>query len=438
MRNTPINYQIVSNIVEQSGLKPNISSSAIREVVRLVNNIEKATGEKFIRMEMGVPGLKVPDIMINAEIEALKNGVASVYPNIEGDEELKNQMSRFIKLFANIDIPPECCVPSVGAMQGALSLFLVASRLWKERSKILFIDPGFPVQKQQCVVLGIPYETFDVYGYRGDKLKEKIESYFKTNEFAAVIYSNPNNPSWISFNEKELEIIGTLATKYDVIVLEDLAYFGMDYRVDYSKPGVEPYQPTVARYTDNYIILFSSSKIFSFAGERVGTINVSPKLFNKRFPDLLRNFKKDIFGYALIYGSLYVSSAGVNHSAQKALAAILKASNDGDFNFVEYSKEYGERSKVIKKMMIENGFKIVYEMDEDEPVGNGFYYTFSYPRLSGDELLEELLYYGISAISLKITGSEHTEGMRGCVSQILPNQFETLRYRLEKFHEDHK
>lgn len=438
MKNTPINYQIVSKLVEESGLKPNISSSAIREIVKLVNNIENATGEKYIRMEMGVPNLQVPEIMINAEIDALKNGLAAIYPNIEGDSDLKTETARFFKLFANIDVEPQHCVPSVGSMQGAMANYLVISRLWKNRSKILFIDPGFPVQKQQCVVLGIPYETFDVYNYRGEKLREKLESFFKTNEFAAVIYSNPNNPTWINFTDKELKIIGELATKYDIIVLEDLAYFGMDYRYDYSQPGIEPFHPTVAHYTDNYVIMFSSSKIFSFAGERIGMIVVSPKIFNRQFPDLLRNFKKDSFGYALIYGALYSCSSGVNHTAQKGLAAVLKAVNDGKFNFVEYSKVYGERSKIVKKMMLDNGFKIVYDMDEDKTVGDGFYFTFSYPGLTGDELIEEMLYYGISAISLKITGSEHTEGMRACVSQILPEQYDILRYRLECFHNDHK
>lgn len=52
-----------------------------------------------------------------------------------------------------------------------------------KKDTILFIDPGFPVQKQQLVVMGQKYETFDVYDYRGDKLKEKLESYLKKEIF---------------------------------------------------------------------------------------------------------------------------------------------------------------------------------------------------------------------------------------------------------------
>jgi hypothetical protein len=140
----------------------------------------------------------------------------------------------------------------------------------------------------------------------------------------------------------------------------------------------------------------------------------------------------------MIYGSLYAISAGVSHSAQYALAAIFKAANDGKLDFVEEVKEYGEKAKIMKKIFTDNGFNIVYDKDEDEPIADGFYFTFSYPGYSGEELLNELIYYGISAISLAITGSERLEGIRACVSLVQRSQFPDLENRLKKFNEDHK
>ena len=133
--------------------------------------------------------------------------------------------------------------------------------------------------------MGQKYETFDVYDYRGDKLKEKLESYLKKGNISAVIYSNPNNPSWICLKDEELKIIGELATQYDVIVLEDLAYFAMDFRQDLSTPYHAPYQPSVAHYTDNYILLISGSKAFSYAGQRIGVSCISDKLYHRHIPD---------------------------------------------------------------------------------------------------------------------------------------------------------
>jgi hypothetical protein len=96
-------------------------------------------------------------------------------------------------------------------MQGTYASFMTVAQSDPKKNTILFIDPGFPVQKQQCVVMGANYETFDVYHFRGDKLGDKLESYLATGRIAAIVYSNPNNPAWICLTEEELRTIGTLA-----------------------------------------------------------------------------------------------------------------------------------------------------------------------------------------------------------------------------------
>lgn len=435
VQHTPIDSKIVGEQIALSNL-PDLGYASIREIVRLVNKIEQLTGEKFIRMEMGVPGLEPPEIGIEAEIAALHKGVASKYPMIEGVPELKRETMRFAKLFLNLDVKEEACIPCVGSMQGAMAAFMVANRSDQTKLGTLFIDPGFPVQKQQCRVLGHDFESFDVYDYRGEKLGPKLESYLSSGKISTLLYSNPNNPSWICFTEEELQTIGRLANKYDVIVIEDLAYFGMDFRKDYSHPGEEPYQPSVANYCDHWLLLISSSKAFSFAGERVGTMVISDQLFNRVYPDLKRYYTSDQFGYSMIYGALYALSSGVCHSAQYGLAAMLKAANDGQFNFVEMVKEYGRRAHDLKRIFVENGFSIVYDTDIDQPIADGFYFTLSYPGMTGSQLLESLLYYGVSAISLIITGSTRTEGLRACVSQIHPSLYPVLESRLRQFHKD--
>jgi hypothetical protein len=79
----------------------------------------------------------------------------------------------------------------------------------------------------------------------------------------------------------------------------------------------------------------------------------------------------------------------------------------------------------------------VYDRDIDEPIGDGFYFTISYPGMSGEELLMELLQYGVSAITLNITGSERKEGLRACVSMVRRDQFPALEERLRVFSLNH-
>jgi aspartate/methionine/tyrosine aminotransferase len=436
INNIPIPREVIDTVAEKSGI-PSPGNASIREIVHLANQLEKETGIRFIRMEMGVPGLKPPEIATQAETDALKRGVASVYPPIEGVGSLKAETSRFLKLFLDIDVNAAGCIPTCGSMQGSCAGFLTVNRTDRNKEGTLFIDPGFPVHKQQCRVLGHDYYSFDIYDYRGDKLKDKLKSYLDTGKISSLLYSNPNNPSWICLNEEELSVIGELANQYDVIVMEDLAYFGMDFRRDISKPGMPPFQHTVAKYTDNYILLISTSKVFSFAGQRMAMMAVSDKIFHRKYPDLLRYYSSDVLGHTIIYGALYALSAGASHSAQLAVASLLKATNDGVYSPFNEIRKYGEWASHMKELFIGNGFRIVYNMDMNVPIADGFYFTVSYPGLTGSQLLEELLRYGISAITLDITGSTRTEGLRICVSQFSNELIPVLAERLNRFGKDH-
>lgn len=426
-----IKKELVDSVFEQFG-ESDITRLSIREVGKLVAKIEEVSAEEFIHMEMGVPGLPASAIGVAAEKAALDLGLANSYPNIEGVQSVKNEIARFAKLFINLDVSPLNCVPTSGGMQGSFAALLAAGRTNPQKPYTLFIDPGFPVNKSQLHLLGLPFKSFDILNFRGEKLRQKLESYLVENNVCTITYSSPNNPSWISLSEEELQIIGELATKHDAIVVEDLAYFGMDFRKDYGKPGVEPYQPTVARYTENYILLLSASKIFSYAGQRIGMMITSEKLRTRKYPNLKNNFTSDVLGHFITYGVLYATTAGTAHTAQYALAAMLKAANDGSIDFVADLQPYREKARQMKEIFLKHGFYIVY-CDNDGDLADGFYFTIAYPGLRSAQLMKEFLYYGISAISLNITGSENVNGLRACVSFVRFDQIPLLDIRLRAF-----
>jgi len=425
----------IEDAFRHSGLN-SIGNASIRDIVKLVNDIERVSQVKFVRMEMGVPGLKPPEIATNAEIEALKNGVASKYPLMEGEPFLKKELSLFVKNFLDVDVDPIGCVPTAGSMQGAMAAFLSAARRDSTKDTVLFIDPGFPVQKTQLDILGLRWISFDIHDYRSELLHDKLESMLKDGNISMIVYSNPNNPTWICLDDAELSTIASLADRYGIIVLEDLAYLAMDFRVDYSEAGKPPFQASIAKYTDNYIILLSGSKIFSFAGQRIAGCILSDKVYSSVYPDLRRYFNYDVLGRAFIWGALYVLSSGTSHSAQYAFAAILKASNSGEYNFVSQLRVYGDRAKKMKAIFSANGFHLVYDHDKEKELADGFYFSIGYGGFTGDELVEELLYYGIGSISLITTGSSK-DGIRACVSQIGDEQMVLLEKRLADFHADH-
>ena len=433
MRPTPINKELIDNTIREHGIQ-DFAKATIREVKGVAAHAEKESGVDFIKMEMGIPGLPAAQVGVDAQIKSLQDGIAHSYPDIQGLPALKEAASEFVKAFIGVDINPEGCVPVCGSMQGTFASFLTCSQADKKKDTVLFIDPGFPVQKMQLQVQGTKYETFDVYNFRGEKLGPKLESYLTNGNICAIVYSNPNNPSWICMTDDELRTIGSLATKYDCIIMEDLAYFAMDFRRDI-RPFQKPYQPSVANYTDNYILLISGSKAFSYAGERIGVTCISDKLFHRHYHDLAERYEGLPFGPVFSTRMLYALSSGTSHSAQYAMAAMLKAAAEGKFDFRSEIKVYGDRAHKLKEIFTRHNFYIVYDKDLDQPIADGFYFTIGYPGMTSGELAHELMYYGVSAICLVTTGSEQ-EGLRVCTSFIRDEQYAALEERMAIFAEN--
>ena len=415
-----------------------LENATIGDVLLTAQRLQEKTGIPFIRMDQGSPGLPANKIGIEAEKKALEAGVGSQYPAAAGVPEVKQQASRFVKAFMDVDITPRSCIPTVGSVASSYGAFIACTQLNPQRRKVLFIDPGFPIQKSQLRVIGAEWEQFDIYHFRGEKLQDKLEEYLKAGDIAAIVYSNPNNPAWICLEEEELQIIGRLATQYDVIILEDLAYFLMDFRTDFRTPWQPPYPPTVARYTDNYILMLSSSKIFSYAGQRMAVMCISDKLYERHFPALAERYQDSgIFGQTLVASILYMITSGCTATTQYAYAEMMRASVDGELDFCADTQEYARRAQKMKEIFCANGFHIVYDKDVTQNVGDGFFFTIGYKGMSGGTLLRELLYYGISSIALGTTGSQQ-EGVRACTSRMTDDLFPLLEERAKAFHADHQ
>ena len=414
-----------------------LSHATIGETLLVAQYLEEKTGIPFIRMDQGSPGLPANRYGIEAEKAALDRGVGSQYPPAAGIKEVKDAASQFVKAFIDIDITPRSCVPTVGSVAGSFGSFIACCQRDPQRGKVLFIDPGFPIQKSQLRVLGIEWREFDIFPYRGEALRTKLEEELAADDIAAIIYSNPNNPAWISLEEDELRIIGELATKHDAIVLEDLAYFAMDNRRDLSHPYQAPYVRTVARYTDNYILMLSSSKIFSYAGQRMALVCISDKLYERHFPALEQRYHDTgIFGPTFVASIQYMITSGCTASTQYGYAEMLRLSCEGKINFVEDTREYAIRAQKMKKIFCDNGFEITYPKDVTEEIGDGFFFSLSYPSLSGSELVKELIHYGVSSINLDTTGSLQ-QGVRACTSRMRDELYPVLEDRMRQFREDH-
>lgn len=431
----PLDRKRVERIIQDQRI--DMERVNIREMAKIVKAIETEIGVEFIRMEIGIPGLALNEAALQAEAEALAAGRGNEYAPFEGTERLRRAVSRFVKMFLNVDIPWQHCVATNGAMQGGIVSQALAGHLHPGRRTILYIDPSFPVNRLQARFLGLEVDSLDLYDHRGEKLVAEIENRFKRGDVGGLLWSSPNNPSWLVLRESEIAGIGRLLDKYEVVGIEDLAYVCMDFRQDYGKPGVPPYPPVVGRFAENYVMLLSGSKAFSYAGQRVGVAAISPTLADKQFPNLVHRFGTDRFAEAFMKGGVYPMTAGVAQSSQNGLAALMEKACDGEYDFVGQVKEYAVRARHMKKTMLSNGFSLVYDNDLGEPLADGFYFTVRYDDFTAGQLLREMLLYGLSAIPLSVSGSKSLDGIRICVSKTVMGLLEEFDYRVRRFKEDH-
>lgn len=432
------NEELIAEACRANSVK-DLSSATIGETLLVAQYLQKSTGIPVIRMDQGSPGLPVNRYGVEEEKRVLDSGIGSQYPAAAGVPELKDAASRFIKAFLDVELSPQGCIPVTGSVAGSFGSFIACTQRIPGKDKVLFIDPGFPIQKSQLRVLGIGWKCFDIYPHRGaGNLRAKLEEELSAGDVAAIVYSNPNNPAWICLEEEELKVIGELATRYDVIVMEDLAYFCMDYRKDLSQPFRAPFLPTVAKYTDNYILLLSASKIFSYAGQRIALCCIGDKLFGRQYPALASRYHDaGVFGVTLTASILYMITSGCTATTQYAYAKMLDLSCDGVINFVEDTREYERRASRMKEIFCRHGFHIVYDRDVTQEVGDGFFFTLGYGDMTGEELVVELLKYGVSGICLSTTGSGR-KGIRACVSRMSEELFPVLDERMAEFDKDHR
>ena len=115
------------------------------------------------------------------------------------------------------------------------------------------------------------------------------------------------------------------------------------------------------------------------------------------------------------------------HGSHRILCGVACAGRQ----CIEYAVDE-DRAECSPAITLRHGFYLVYDNDLGDPIADGFYFTIGYPGMTSGELAKELMYYGVSAISLVTTGS-HQEGLRACTSFIKDHQYAQLDERMKLF-----
>lgn len=404
------------------------SSFNIEDFWQAIDRIETQLQLRYVRMDFGVPGLLPPDICLNEHVTALEAGtVAQAYPPYAGAVDLRKEVATFVAQRTDVNLDPDHYFVTCGGTQALYVAQAVAASLQPARKSVLFLAPVYPPVLAQARMLGLTPVCLDTTELRGRRLLQAIEASLHQHRPTALCWASPSNPTWTVLDHEELSGLAALCETYSVLPIEDMTYLGMVG----NRHGMIHHTPSIGLFTQRHLMVLSSSKMLSYAGERMGFLAGSDALLQQNSPSLVPTFGTDNVGRACA-SMIFNTTAGAPHSCQHGVAGILRAINSGQFDLKQHLFPYIQRAAHLKQILRDSGFILLNQGSDNQEL-DGFYVCFCYPGLSGTELATKLLHCGISVLPLTAFGAEHTDGVRACVSRLDDDKLAWASERLGQF-----
>ncbi|MDH5395419.1 MAG: pyridoxal phosphate-dependent aminotransferase [Gammaproteobacteria bacterium] len=317
----------------------------------------EAQGRDIVHMEVGEPDFPTPQPIVNAGMEAIRQGDVH-YTSAVGLPELRQAIADFYQSRYQVSVTANRIVITPGA-SGALMLALGV--VMKEGDEVLLPDPGYPCNRNFVRFLSGKTRSIEVDASSGYQLTLKhLKDNWQENT-AAVIVASPSNPTGTLIARDELMAMADFVKTKEAWLIVDEIYHGLVYENEVS---------TALNINDNIIVINSFSKYFNMTGWRVGWLVAPVKLVSD-----LDKLAQNIFLAA----------------PTPAQYAALAAFHPETITILEnYKKEFKHRRDYLLPELKKLGFKI-----EVEPQG-AFYIYANCEKFSHDsyqfayELLENI------------------------------------------------
>lgn len=226
-------------------------------------------GIKIYHLNIGQPDIETPKIFFDAigKYNAKTLGYAhsrGITPLIKKIQEYYDKMG--------VHYEEDEIVITYGGSEAVL-FSLIA--IFDEGDEILVSEPYYANYNSFFDLLNIKRNAVRTYAENGFHLpdRDEIEKYI-TPKTKAYIFSNPNNPTGVVFNKKELDDIAYLSKKHNMFIISDEVYrefvYGERKAISFS---------TYKDLAENVVIIDSISKRFSACGARIGCILSKNKNF---------------------------------------------------------------------------------------------------------------------------------------------------------------
>ena len=238
-----------------------IPPSPIRKLVPYADDAKKR-GIEILHLNIGQPDIKSPVESINAvketDLDLLK------YEYSQGSLEFRNNVCNYYKKHS-IYVSPDDIITTVGASE---ALSFTMNSICDPGDEVIIPEPfyanynGFALASDVNVI-PITSKIEDNFALPSiHEFEKKINSNTK-----AILLCNPCNPTGYVYSQEEIINIANLAKKNDLFIVVDEVYREFIYTDTKHFSILED-----EKFSENAILIDSTSKRYSLCGARVGFI----------------------------------------------------------------------------------------------------------------------------------------------------------------------
>lgn len=334
---------------------------------------------------------KMPRIYKKA-IDLLYEKHGLMYSELGGSEEFKKLILNYEQYLtgSKMDDCMVFCGSGVSSLVGPVVEAILALPENKQRKDIILFSPDYTLF--HSVVELANGNPVTVYSKRKNNYLPTIEeiSTHLNNRTAAVLFSNPNNPTGKSFSKKWIKKIISLSEKNNFFIISDEIYSEMLYdQKKFIHIG------KIKKNYKNYVKLFGSSKDRpGMTGMRMGYCIGDSRLYEKIHDiQMVRNFSGNIL-------SEFIFSIDI--SLRYYALSKIKSSDLSCFSKEDINDYYStiEKNRIIQQQGID---MVISELKKNSNVvdiilpdgGNSVFFKY-YKKLSPMDLLYEFINKGLA------------------------------------------
>ena len=218
-----------------------------------------------VSLAQGIPSFDTPEPIGRYVQEKVASGACSRYSLTSGLPKLREAIAEALRADGMRYDPETEIIVSCGSIEAISATLLAAVEPGDE---VIVPTPSYPSYLEAVRMAGgvprfVPLVEEENFALDPAALERAIN-----RRTAAILYSNPNNPTGTIYSRAQIERLGTIAEEHDLLLVSDEVY------KDFLYNDAELFTPArIEALRGRVVRIFSFSKAYGMTGWRVGFLH---------------------------------------------------------------------------------------------------------------------------------------------------------------------